>query len=163
MKKTFKKCIVVVVFLLGSIGLTGCGLLSSTNEEEIIAVSSNSGTFYHGEYKIYMESSNTIGRPLDSDWGSYYKTDDDINVDICFYFKDGFIGESISALEDAGKVVEESVLWGNDCYFYTDDVTTALIELGEDAYLQVDFISEDGVIVEITEIPDEFVLTIGTR
>ena len=176
MKKAFIKGIIVLVFLLGGVGLTGCGLMyniyenmisNGTGEPEPGDLTETgaweTGTFYYDDYRIDIEGPE-VGHPSPgTEWSTFYELDDDTDVFVDFICIDGSLEDRISELENEGVEVAEGVIWDNDCYFYMDEVTNAMIELGEDVYLQVELRTDDGEVVEISEISDEFALTIGSK
>ncbi len=170
MKKAFIKGIVVVVFLLGSMGLTGCGLLNYWNDggngpqyPEADTGAWDTGTFYYDDYRIDIEGPE-VGHPSPgTEWSTSYELDNDTDVFVDFICIDGSLEDRISELENEGVEVTEGVIWDNNCYFYMDEVTNAMIELGEGVYLRVEMRTDDSEVVEISEISDEFTLTIGSK
>lgn len=170
MKKAFVKGIVVVTFLLGSMGLTGCGLLNDWNDggngpqyPETETGAWETGTFYYDDYRVDIEGPK-VGHPSPgTEWSTFYELDNDTDVFVDFICIDGLLEDRISELENDGVEVTEGVIWDNDCYFYMDEVTNAMIKLGEGVYLQVELRTDDGETVEISEISDEFTLTIGSK
>ncbi len=170
MKKEFVRRSVVAVFLLGSIVLTGCRSLYHMNDGRNGPQSPSaetgaweSGTFYYGDYRVDIEGPK-VGHPSSgTEWSTYYELDDDTDVFVDFICIDGSLEDRIYELENEDVEVSKGIIWGNDCFFYTDEHTNAMIELGEDVYLQVELRTDDGEIVEISEISDEFRLTIGSR
>lgn len=131
---------------------------------EILATGAwESGTFYYKDYRIDITGPQ-VGHPdPDSAWATYYKEDDGDDVNVNFIEKEGSLQDRIEELEAEGLTVTEGVLWKNNCYFYVEENRSAMIPLGDDCYLQVEFIHESGTVVEPGQIPDTFTLTIGEK
>lgn len=179
MKKAFVKGIVAVVFVFGSMGLTGCGLLNSVYEnstpseepdieDEYVTGAWNDGMFWCGDYRVDLECPQA-GHPsgsADSEWSTGYELDDGTDVNVDFFSREGAMEDRISELENQGFAVEEGMLWENPCYFYVDEVefvTIAFIQADERNYIEVAFQSWEEEIVPFDEITDEFTLTIQSK
>ena len=131
---------------------------------EILATGAwESGTTYFNDYRIDITGPQ-VGHPdPDSAWATYYVEDDGDDVNVNLLEKEGSLPDRIEELEAEGITVADGVLWENSCYFYVEEYTNAMIPLGEDCYLQVEFIHEDEKIVEPQQIPDTFTLKIGEK
>lgn len=179
MKKAFIKSMVGMVFLLGSIGLSGCSLLYSVSEnitsaedldseDEYATGAWNDGMFWCGDYRVDIECPQA-GHPsgaADSEWSTGYELDDGTDVNVDFFSREGSMEDRISELENQGFTVEEGILWENPCYFYVDEVefvTIAFIKADESNYIEVTFESWEEEIVPFDEITDEFTLTIQSK
>ncbi len=116
----------------------------------------------YSDYWIDLECPNT-GHPsgsIDSLWSTYYMNEADERVDVNIYGIEGDLGSLIDELTTSGIEVSEGVLWHNECYFYIDEMTVALIPLGNFNYLQIIFGNKDGVVVDSSSIPNTFTMNI---
>ena len=164
MKRNLFYIFLIVITLL----ITGCSRTTKGSPKkdpnEIMDTGAwESGTFYYDDYRIDITGPQ-VGHPDPySAWATYYKEDTGDDVNVNFLEKEGSLQDRIEELEAEQIPVNEGVLWENDCCFYVEEYTNAMISLGEDCYLQVEFIHEDGKIVEPEEIPDTFTLKIGEK
>ena len=164
---------------IGSIGLSGCGLLNNVFEnitlseeadieDEYVTGAWNDGMFWCGDYRVDLECPQA-GHPsgaADSEWSTGYELDDGTDVNVDFFSREGAMEDRISELENQGFTVEEGILWENPCYFYVDKVefvTIAFIQADERNYIEVTFESWEEEIVPFDEITDEFTLTIQSK
>lgn len=164
-KKKMAQCVYIIgIFLL----LAGC--TSTDNkvvEEETYDMPEKGsflkGTLYYNDYKIDIQGPKTGHPSGEALWATYYTESDGTDVTVDIYGRDGSLEDRIKELENEGKEVAEGVLWENKCYFYFDEATIAMIPLGENAYLQVELISDDGTIRECTRVPATFTLNIEKK
>ncbi len=181
MKKTLLKVAVIAVFLMGAMGLSGCGLLYNVYEnmtsggsgsnthiyDEPVTGAWKEGSFWCGDYTVNLvcpEAGHPSGS-VDSDWSTGCELEDGTDVMVHFYAREGLLEDRIKEAEDAGMTVSEGVLWNNPCYFYEDDVefdTVTLIEVDENNYVEIIFSTWEKA-VPFEEIPDAFTLTIEER
>ena len=160
MKQIRTKVILLVYIFIMMFSFVGCTLAEDDVTSEIKETGAwEHGTIYYNGYQIDIVGPE-VGHPSgDSLWSTYYE-DDKIYYNVDFYGIDGSLEDKITELSADETVVVEGVLWGNDCYYYIDEATIAMISLGKEAYLQVEFIPEDGSMVEFTRVPAGFELTI---
>lgn len=156
-EKKIIMCISIAVLVFWMAGCSEVLTKGSTSTEEMDTGAWNSGIVYYNGYKISIECSE-VGHPSgESLWSVYYtdvNSDKDINVDI--YGKEGSCEDRIEELIDGGYEMSEGKLWGNSCHYYIEDVTIALIPLGDDGYLQIEIDSG----FESARVPNTFTLTI---
>ena len=167
MKKAFVKGSVVVVFLLGSIGLSGCDLLYSLYDNMMGGDTGawKEGSFVYRGYWIVIEGPNAGCPSGEIDWSTHYDLEDGTKVNVNLTAKEGTLEDRIA--EEAERMtVSEGILWDNSCYFYYDEeddgepITVALLEVGEENHLEIRFDSYEDEVVLFEEIPDTFALTI---
>ncbi len=153
-------CISLVTTACTSNNLTPKGNTEIYEEKE--TGSFKKGGFMYSDYWIDIECPNT-GHPsgsIDSLWSTYYKAKTGEQVDVDIFGMEGDLGSLINELAVSGIEVSEGVLWDNECYFYIDAMTVALIPLGKNNYLKIEFEHENGVVVENSSIPDTFYMKI---
>jgi len=120
------------------------------------------GGFMFSDYWISLECPYS-GHPsgtIDSLWSTYYNDENSVSVFVDIFGVEGNSDTLIDELANNGIKVSEDVLWDNECYFYTDDVTVAIIPLGKNDYLKIVFKHRDGLTVESSSIPDTFTLEV---
>ena len=120
------------------------------------------GGFMYSDYWIDLECPNT-GHPsgsIDSLWSTYYEDQTGEQVDVNIFGMQGDFDSLINELVVSGIEVTKGVLWNNDCYFYIDDMTVAIIPLGKKDYLQITFGDSDGVVIDSSSIPNTFTMNI---
>ena len=170
MIRNHKKIVISLYLICIALFTTACSTSDITPKvntaisEEGEKGSFKKGGFLFSDYWIDLECPYS-GHPHgdvsgDSLWSTYYEAENGERVDVDIFGieedSDSFIDELIKS----GIEVSEDVLWDNDCYFYTDDVTVAVIPLGKKDYLQIVFEHNDGLIVESSSIPDTFTLEV---
>ena len=103
--------------MIGS--MVGCGERSNqigqvnSEEEEMDTGAWESGTVYYNDYKIDITGPK-VGHPSgETLWSTYYE-DDDKNVDVDFYGKEGSLEERIEELTAEGIEVSNGWLWGHE-------------------------------------------------
>lgn len=129
----------------------------TTTEEDTGAW--ESGTVYYNDYKIAI-SGPKVGHPSHGTlWSTYYE-DGEESIDVDFYGKEGSLEKRIEELKAEGKDVSKGWLWGNECQFYLDNATIAMVPLGDDGYLQVEITREDGALTEMTRVHNGFTMNI---
>lgn len=123
----------------------------NTDDSDVMDTGSfKRGTFYQNDYKIDIEFPYDGHPSGDILWSTYFENEGDgerISVDI--YGKEGALEKRVDELVEGGKKVQEGVLWGNSCSYYMDEITIAMIPLGEDGYLQVEI---DGEFESVNEL-----------
>ncbi len=112
----------------------------------------NGGTVTHNGIKIYIngpESGHPSGEAI---WSTYYDDEENqIDINIDYFAIEGSLQEKMQELEQESVEVGEETLWGNACFYYTEQyeylsqdeeaiITEALhvfISLNEDNYLEL--------------------------
>lgn len=156
-------CLIITTFFITA--CTSNKITSKVNTNSNNAKETGSfkkGGFMYSDYWVNLECQNA-GHPsgsIDSLWSTYYKDENGESVDVDIFGIEGNSDSFIDELTTKGIKVSEGVLWDNECYFYTSDMTVAIIPLGKNDYLQILFEHEDGLLVEIADIPDTFILEI---
>ena len=152
-------CVLGTMWLLVGCAWTGEQFKNNDTSEVMDTGAWESGTSYFNDYKIDITGPK-VGSPSPGTlWSTYYETGD-TTVYVDFYGKEGSLEKRIEELEKEGHVIQKGVLWGNACRFYIDEATIAMIPMGEDGYLQVEFTYEGDDLVEMTRVSDGFTLTI---
>ena len=132
--------------------------VNTTNNDTKETGSFKKGGFMYSDYWVALECPNA-GHPsgsIDSLWSTYYKDEAGENVNVNFFGIEGDLDSHIEEVTKGGNEVNEGVLWDNECYFYSGDLTVALIPLGKHNYFQITFEHEDGKVIESSNIPDSF-------
>lgn len=168
MIKNHKKIVISLYLICIAFLTTACSTRDITSKantaisEEGEQGSFKKGGFMYSDYWIDLECPNT-GHPsgsIDSLWSTYYEDEKGEQVDVDIFGMEGDLGSLIDELAANGFEVSKGVLWDNECYFYIDEITVALIPLGNKNYLQIEFEHEDGVVIENSSIPDTFTMKI---
>lgn len=131
----------------------------TTTEEEHDTGTSKDVKFRYLDYYIYVTSPESGCPSSETLWSTDYKDGEEyVNVD--FYGKEGSLEKRIEELKAEGKDVSNGWLWGNECQFYVDNATIAMVPLGDDGYLQVEITREDGALTEMTRVHNGFTMKI---
>lgn len=162
----------------------GTGVTDDGTTDEMDTGSSETWTFYHGDYRIYISGPESGCPSADCLLSTYYVDEEnEFDVSIELYAMEGTLEDKKQELEKEFQEVLKGKLWGNDvAYYIADDEyhigaeETVMVDklvfmlpLGDDSYLQIDIKGEgeplwDGEdLLENSDFQEAFTLEIGKR